>query len=506
MTVVASALGRGLPFDSPAAIKQKVPDDGITTETSDAQRETEDAIQAQLAQYLPVSGQTAVSDPAKCELDRAKHTRFLTATLPGLPGAFIALDASRPWLLYWTLHALELMNVSLDPASASRAAATLLKMQSPHGGFGGGPGQMAHLATTYAATMALAIVGVESEWDKIERKAMYGWLLSLKQPDGSFVMHIGGEVDVRGSYCALAVASCLNILTPDLAQGTARFVASCQTYEGGLASASYSFETSSSTPQFGEAHGGYTFCALASYFMVSPEIAPALTADDGFVYKHTETKPLQIDALLRWAAWQQADHVEGAGFRGRSNKLVDGCYSWWCGGLFSLLNALDSPAQAQDAPGETQSWVDEADDLLFDRVGLQQYVILLAQAEGGGLRDKPGKPADAYHTCYNLSGLSAAQHPMAYSLDALHSLKNDFLAPEPADIIRGANETEQEALARAKHNYAVGLAWIQSTFEDYCFGPESNEVLPSHPVFNVTLPRIKKMYDWAYGQPITQSQ
>lgn len=28
----------------------------------------------------------------------------------------------------------------------------------------------------------------------------------------------------------------------------------------------------------------------------------------------------------------------------------------------------------------------------------------------GGLRDKPGKPVDYYHTCYCLSGLSAAQH------------------------------------------------------------------------------------------------
>ena len=28
----------------------------------------------------------------------------------------------------------------------------------------------------------------------------------------------------------------------------------------------------------------------------------------------------------------------------------------------------------------------------------------------GGLRDKPGKIVDYYHTCYGLSGLSSAQH------------------------------------------------------------------------------------------------
>lgn len=33
----------------------------------------------------------------------------------------------------------------------------------------------------------------------------------------------------------------------------------------------------------------------------------------------------------------------------------------------------------------------------------------LLQARGG-LRDKPGKGADYYHSCYCLSGLSAMQH------------------------------------------------------------------------------------------------
>lgn len=32
------------------------------------------------------------------------------------------------------------------------------------------------------------------------------------------------------------------------------------------------------------------------------------------------------------------------------------------------------------------------------------------QTVKGGLRDKPGKQPDFYHTCYCLSGLAAAQH------------------------------------------------------------------------------------------------
>jgi putative copper export protein len=41
--------------------------------------------------------------------------------------------------------------------------------------------------------------------------------------------------------------------------------------------------------------------------------------------------------------------VEG-GFMGRTNKLVDGCYSFWLGGLFPLLRSLPPAALAAPAP------------------------------------------------------------------------------------------------------------------------------------------------------------
>ncbi len=41
--------------------------------------------------------------------------------------------------------------------------------------------------------------------------------------------------------------------------------------------------------------------------------------------------------------------VEG-GFMGRTNKLVDGCYSFWLGGLFPLLRSLPPGALAAPAP------------------------------------------------------------------------------------------------------------------------------------------------------------
>lgn len=47
---------------------------------------------------------------------------------------------------------------------------------------------------------------------------------------------------------------------------------------------------------------------------------------------------------------------------------------------------------------------------LFNARALQLWILGCCQSHRGGLRDKPGKGADYYHTCYCLSGLSLAQH------------------------------------------------------------------------------------------------
>jgi protein farnesyltransferase subunit beta len=49
---------------------------------------------------------------------------------------------------------------------------------------------------------------------------------------------------------------------------------------------------------------------------------------------------IDVDAALRWSVLQQGEAIEAGGFRGRSNKLVDGCYSWWVGGGVPVMEAL----------------------------------------------------------------------------------------------------------------------------------------------------------------------
>lgn len=77
----------------------------------------------------------------------------------------------------------------------------------------------------------------------------------------------------------------------------------------------------------------------------------------------------------------QASAADGGGFKGRNNKLVDGCYGWWVGGSFGVLE--------EELKGEKGERVDGKG--LYDRVALQEYILLLAQHSKGGLADKPPK-------------------------------------------------------------------------------------------------------------------
>ena len=80
--------------------------------------------------------------------------------------------------------------------------------------------------------------------------------------------------------------------------------------------------------------------------------------------------------------------MEG-GYNGRTNKLVDGCYSWYVG------SAIANVAKARGA----KEWT--------DRARLMQYMLRMEQnTRSGGLRDKPEMKPDLYHTNYGLCGLS----------------------------------------------------------------------------------------------------
>ncbi|KAG7283042.1 hypothetical protein CRUP_012935, partial [Coryphaenoides rupestris] len=249
------------------------PDDGVVTVTSEEQKKVERNIEEVISVYKQIH---SLPEPT---LLREQHYQYLKKGLRTLSDAYECLDASRPWLCYWILHSLELLEEPIPAAVASDVCQFLARCQSPTGGFAGGPRQHAHLAPTYAAVNALCIIGTEEAYSVIDRSA----------------------------YCAASVASLTNILTPRLFDDTPGWILRCQNWEGGLGG----------VPGL-EAHGGYTFCGTAAMVILGKE------------------HMLDLKALLRWTVSRQMRY-EG-GFQGRCNKLVDGCYSFWQAGLLPLLH------------------------------------------------------------------------------------------------------------------------------------------------------------------------
>ena len=113
-------------------------------------------------------------------LRREVHLAFLKQGLDRLSGGFESLDASRPWIVYWTIHSIALLGGGLGMAMVNRIVDFLGRCQASTGGFGGGPGQMAHLAPTYAAVCTLATLGTDEALAAIDRPALQAWLGRIK--------------------------------------------------------------------------------------------------------------------------------------------------------------------------------------------------------------------------------------------------------------------------------------------------------------------------------------
>lgn len=60
--------------------------------------------------------------------------------------------------------------------------------------------------------------------DSIDRRALLRFLVAMKQSNGAFSMHEDGEIDVRGAYCAIAIAVMCNIGTEPLFERAAEWV------------------------------------------------------------------------------------------------------------------------------------------------------------------------------------------------------------------------------------------------------------------------------------------
>lgn len=333
-------------------------------------------------------------------LARKKHIKRLIEGLTcPLSRHFEKLVPAQTWSIYWITHALAMLEQQQALDKISKHVINFMKECAYHeGGYGGGPGQIAHLATSFAAVNALITISSEESLDSIDRVGLVRFLHQMKQPDGSFTMHADGEIDSRATYCALAILRCLNIHDGILLENVAEWILSCQTYEGGFGSVPGS-----------EAHGGYTFCCVASLCLLN------------------QLRRANLPSLLRWLTNKQLK--EEGGFCGRSNKLVDSCYSYWQGSIFCLIHPFLNNQEESDQETETTELDNIYNDWLFDGEALQDYILNQCQARDGMLIDKPGAAPDFYHTCYALSGLSLSQHQPSDSLLDIGAQSVNILLP-----------------------------------------------------------------------------
>jgi protein farnesyltransferase subunit beta len=167
--------------------------DLLNTQSSQIQEET---IQECLPFLSGLEPGATYNDHGVPHLERNRHIQFLHKSLKKLPAPYVAADASRPWMFYWALAGLSTLGEDISQYREPLIS-TVRPIQNATGGFGGGNGQMSHLAPTYGIVLALAIVGGEEALDLIDRRAMWKWLAALKQPDGGFQVCVGGEEDIR---------------------------------------------------------------------------------------------------------------------------------------------------------------------------------------------------------------------------------------------------------------------------------------------------------------------
>ena len=160
--------------------------DNLTTDTSVSQG---DVVKQCLPRLIACSRSLAGVNPYGIpSLEREDHIRFTQDAIDY--ARYIAYDPVRPWVIYWSLTALSLLGEHVElyqPRYAFlkstsyhlrlayqliRVVETLSPCQNLGGGFGGGHGQLSHVATSYAVVLSLAMAGGGENMDMLDRRAL----------------------------------------------------------------------------------------------------------------------------------------------------------------------------------------------------------------------------------------------------------------------------------------------------------------------------------------------
>ncbi|KAJ7668352.1 terpenoid cyclases/protein prenyltransferase alpha-alpha toroid [Mycena rosella] len=330
---------------------------------------------------------------------RAGHAGHVNRCLSGLPGSQVEIDSSRHAdfrfslaLGFYCIGALDLLGVLQAKTTETdrtswRAWIWEQQTQGPHGtGFRPGPFATPdssspepytdhdgpHLVMTYTALLTLAIL--RDDFSQLDRAGLVKFVRACQQEDGrqdSNCCHVlmvnlslsfsmlpkHGDTDLRTVYCAFCICDMLNDWSGVDVERAIKFIRTCRTYEGGYGQAS-----------FYEASGGPTYIALASL-----HLAPRANG----------VLPLTPEQRKKSIHWLIHNQDKCGGFRGRTEKPADACYSFWCGAALKILGAAD----------------------LID-AELHASFLGSCQFKYGGIAKAPGENPDPYHTYLSIAALT----------------------------------------------------------------------------------------------------
>ncbi|KAI0642970.1 terpenoid cyclases/Protein prenyltransferase [Trametes meyenii] len=312
-------------------------------------------------------------------LSRNGHGSHCSRCLIALPFSQVELDSSRIALVFYCLGSLDILDfVTSKSSDLDRETwKSWLWEQQTTGQYGSGfrPSpystpedyngstsseyEAPHLVMTYTALISLAIL--RDDFSKLDRAGIIRFLRACQLDDGSFsALPSGGESDLRMLYCAFAISSMLEDWSGIHIDRAIAYIRRCYSYEGGFGQTPY-----------GEALGGTTYCALAALHL-APETK-----------LHPQASRITPQERSRTIRWLVQNQTPSGGFSGRTNKVADACYCFWCGASLSILGAGD----------------------LVDECALADF-LSNCQFKFGGISKAPGERPDPYHTYLSLAILS----------------------------------------------------------------------------------------------------
>lgn len=301
------------------------------------------------------------------QLVTKKHARYLKGLLKIMPSCLADLDSSRLVMAFFVISGLDMLNCLDDLSEEEKHQVIEWIYMLQVTGAGARSGFMpsttipysapkylyGHLAMTYTGLVTLLILG--DDLSRVDRKSIIEGIRGCQNADGSFTaIVIGSESDMRFFYCACCISAILNDWSGINKAKAIDYVLQSISYDGAIGQG----------PGL-ESHGGSTFCAIASLFLMN-ELNNVLTN-------------AQLNRIRRWCLMRQ-----DGGFQGRPGKPSDNCYSFWIGATLQLLNAGH----------------------LSDHASNKEFLLNTQDSLIGGFAKFENIDPDPLHTYLGLCGLS----------------------------------------------------------------------------------------------------